>query len=204
MRKIIVFDFDKTLTASDTLLGFFCFNEKKTPLFVLKFCIYFLCMVSAKFNIIHNINLKRIGVYLFLRYANSSHLNEKLQNFSKSNYVKYSKLYKNLTFDTDTSYYVVSASFEEYMRPMFPVFVQIIGSKLTQNEKNRTVLEYNCFRENKRTALLKYGINHIDVFYTDSYDDLPLAKISKSIVIVDGDNLVECNDLYEFINFFKR
>ena len=204
MKKTVVFDFDKTLTMHDTLLSFFCFNEKKTPFFVFKFCIYILCMVLTKFNIIHNINLKKIGIYLFLRYANSGHLNNKLQEFGKSDYVKYSKLFKGLIFDTNTNYYVVSASFEEYIKPMFPVFVQIIGSKLTQDRKNRTVLEYNCFGKDKPIALFRHGINHIDEFYTDSYEDLPLAKISKNIIIVDGDDLVRCNNVYEFIDFFKR
>ena len=105
-------------------------------------------MVLTKFNIIHNVSLKKIGVYLFLRRANSSHLNGKLQEFGESGYVQYSKLYKGLIFDTNTNYYVVSASFEEYIKPMFPVFVQIIGSKLTQDRKNRTVLDYNCFGKN--------------------------------------------------------
>jgi hypothetical protein len=204
MKKTVVFDFDKTLTMHDTLLSFFCFNEKKTLLFFFKFCIYILCMVLTKFNIIHNISLKKIGIYLFLRHINLSHLNDKLQEFSESDYVQYSKLYKGLIFDTNTNYYVVSASFEEYIKPMFPGFVQIIGSKLTQDRKNRTVLEYNCFGKDKPIALLRHGINHIDEFYTDSYDDLPLAKISKNIIIVDGDDLVRCNNVYEFIDFFKR
>ena len=161
-------------------------------------------MILTKYNIIHNIKLKKIGIYLFLRYANSSHLNDKLQEFSESNNIQYSKLYKGLIFDANTNYYVVSASFEEYIKPMFPVFVQVIGSKLAQDRKNRTVLEYNCFGKDKVTALFRHGINHIDEFYTDSYDDLPLAKISTNIIIIDGDDLVRCNNIYEFIDFFKR
>ena len=204
MKKTVVFDFDKTLTKHDTLLNFFCFNEKKTPLFFLRFCVYVLCMILAKFNIIHNVSLKKMGVYLFLRHANSNHLNDKLQKFGKSDYVQYSKLYKDLIFNTNTNYYVVSASFEEYIKPMFPIFVQVIGSKLTKDRKNYTVLKCNCFGKNKLSALLKHGINHIDEFYTDSYDDLSVAKISKNITIVDGDNLVRCDNVYEFIDYFKK
>ena len=52
-------------------------------------------MIFTKFNLINNVILKKMGVFLFLRHANLNHLNEKLQKFGKSDYVQYSKLYKN-------------------------------------------------------------------------------------------------------------
>lgn len=39
MKKIIVYDFDKTLTENDTLLGFFIFNENRNIFFCLNFYI---------------------------------------------------------------------------------------------------------------------------------------------------------------------
>lgn len=204
MKKTVVFDFDKTLTKHDTLLSFFCFNEKKTLLFFLKFCLYFLCMVLAKLGIIHNTRLKKIGVYLFLRYAHSDHINYKCQEFGKSDYVNYNKFYRSLVFDSNINYYVLTASFEEYVKPIFPSFVEVIGSKIKKDRKDQIMLDFNCFGKNKLAALFMRGIEHIDEFYTDSYDDLFVAEISNKITIVDGDDLVRCSNIYEFKSYFNK
>ena len=117
--------------------------------------------------------------------------------------VKYSKLYKELQFNNNTKYYVVSGSFEDYIKPLFPNSVCVIGSRLTQDHGDRTILGFNCYGEGKLMALSNLGVDHIDVFYTDSYDDLPLVKISKNTIVVSGDDLIRCNHLHEFIDYFK-
>ena len=163
-----------------------------------------MCMVFAKINIICNSSLKKIGVFLFLRHASSNHLNKKYQEFGKSKYIDFSMLYDGLKFDADKNYYIVSASFEDYIKPIFPLSVKVIGSKLMLDDKNLTVLKSNCFGQTKLDEFLKQGIDNIDEFFTDSFDDLPLARISKKITIVDGDNMFSCKNIDEFKDFFRK
>ena len=74
--------------------------------------------------------------------------------------------------------------------------MKIIGSKINI-EKNQ--LEFNCYGENKILALNNEKINCIDVFYTDSISDLPLAKLSKKIILIKNDKMIECNNIEDFI-----
>ena len=66
MKKIVVYDFDKTLTYKDTLFGFFKFATKKNILYPYKLSIYVLYMILTKSNFITNSKLKDIGIKLFL------------------------------------------------------------------------------------------------------------------------------------------
>jgi 2-hydroxy-3-keto-5-methylthiopentenyl-1-phosphate phosphatase len=204
MRKVIVYDFDKTLTNQDTLFAFFRFSEKREILFIFKLCIYFMAMILTKINIFSNDKLKNIGIGLFLSRASADHLNYKFTEFCNSNSFEFSMLYKNLVFEKGTEYYIVSASFEEYLKPMFPDFVHIVGSQLKVNYKGQLTLKFNCYGVGKVDALMNYGINNIDEFYTDSYDDLPLAKMAEKIVIVNKDSITTCKDINEFKLHFDK
>ena len=63
-----VFDFDKTLTNRDTLLGFYLFcNRKPKPVLCCSLGLYFVSQVLHKLKLLSNDQLKQIGVWLFLR-----------------------------------------------------------------------------------------------------------------------------------------
>ena len=70
--KIIVFDFDKTLSYSDTLFGFFSSAGKKNIAHPFKIVIYLFTMLLTKFKILSNTYMKNIGIILFLRYESNS------------------------------------------------------------------------------------------------------------------------------------
>jgi len=113
-------------------------------------------------------------------------------------------LYKKIVFNAEVNYFIVSASFEDYIKPIFPDFVRVIGSKLTRNSENMVTIERNCFGFEKVLSLRSFGINQIDELYTDSYDDLPLVRISKKVIIVSKGDLIECNNTAEFKRFFGK
>lgn len=202
MKKIVVYDFDKTLTYKDSLFGFFRFSSDKNIWYPFKLIFYVACMVLTKFNLIRNESLKLVGVLIFLKKVDSNML--RLRSNSYHQKIKFNKLYKELNFDQGIDYVIVSASFEDYLRPIFPDYVRVVGSQLAFSQRNGVSLGFNCYGDEKVKALIEQGVNHIDILYTDSYNDLPLAKIAKKIMVVDKDHIFPCQNINEFKTYFKK
>lgn len=204
MSKVVVFDFDKTLTKRDTLLDFFLFQKKINAALLCKIIIYFGCMILFKLHIINNFSLKSVGVYLFLNSIGRQEFLIKCRAFANSNKVKFSKLYYTYNFVEGEKYYVVTASFEDYVKAILPEHFRVIGSNLSWDENDTPALGMNCYKENKLKRLMDIGVYFIDNFYTDSYDDICLAKESTHSTIVSGDALIQCASLDDFIKYFKK
>ena len=134
-NEIYVFDFDKTLTRNDTLFGFYIFVAKNERLFFSKLFIYFSFMVLHKLNIISNNFLKKTGVNIFLKNKNISDIKKISSEYSKT--IKFNRLFHDFEFTrTDIDIYIVSASFNVYLSPIFPKSVTIISSDfLIENNK---------------------------------------------------------------------
>ncbi len=201
-KKIIVYDFDKTLTYKDTLFGFFYATIKNRLFGFPKLTIYIGSMIFAKFKIISNNRLKKIGIELFLKGKSSHDISLLSQKYARL--IPFNKLYERFDVDNKNRYFIVSASFQEYLYPLFSKDVHIIGSVLSYDGDKVSGLKFNCYKEKKVLALKKIGIEEIDLLYTDSYSDVALAKISKKIVIVDGDKLIEVGNIDEFKRYFNR
>ena len=202
MKKIIVFDFDKTLTYKDTLFGFFKYAAKRNVFYPLKLLILYKSLVFSKLGILNNSQLKNIGIKLFLKNLDADDLKNKFLNFHKT--ITYNKLFYDLKYYKNTNYYIVSASFQDYLRPIFPNPVFVLGSLIKYKNKKANCLAFNCFEEAKIDALKKLNITQIDVLYTDSYSDVALAKIAKQTVVVNGDKTTTCNSLQEFNQYFNK
>jgi phosphoserine phosphatase len=202
MKHVVVFDFDKTLTYKDTLLGFFVIAGRERAFFLPKLMFYLFSMVQAKTGLISNTKLKERGVALFLKNLSV----EKIQKYAKaySRHIVFNKLYHSLQYAPNTHYIIVSASFEEYLRPLFPDFVEVIGSRLAYENDSVSGLEFNCYQKEKIKALSEKGIDSIDLLYTDSFSDYALAKIAKKIVIVEKDKVTECKSIEAFREYFQK
>lgn len=201
MSKIVVYDFDKTLTKRDTLFGFFVFNEKYNISFFLKTFLYFCLMVLSKFKIISNFKLKDMGIKLFLKNLKKEDLNYKIKNYKEK--IEYNFLYEKVDF-SENNIYIISASFEDYLREIFPKNINVIGSKLKIDSLGIKGLEFNCYGKNKVEILKEMGIDKIDIFYTDSMSDLPLVNISEETILIKDNNEIICNSSEEFIKEIKK
>jgi len=202
IKKIIVFDFDKTLTKEDTLFGFFVFAGNKGFWLYFKILYYLFLMFLTKVKLIGNANLKAKGIKLFLNPLTRETLNLKFKNYPKK--IQFNSLYTDLKYDVDTKYYVLSASFEEYIRPIFPNFVTVFGSTIKYKNDVADDLLFNCYKENKMKVLNDHKIERIDSFYTDSFSDFAVAKIAKEIIIVNDNQLIGCKSIEEFIGYFRK
>jgi len=202
-KNIIVFDFDKTLTYKDTLTHFYIFTAKKNFLFPLKFSFYIFLMICCKFQIISNDYLKNKGFNLFMRGLTMNYLELKAENFASK--IKFNKLYKSFNFNTNKEkVIIVSASYELYLKYLFPSNVEIIGSTFISINNVAKEFDFNCYGTNKRTVLIKKDILNITNFYTDSYSDKSLVDLSQKVIIVNRDELFESNNINEFNLYFKK
>lgn len=202
MKRVIVYDFDKTLTYRDTLFDFFRFASDKNIFYPFKVTIYFISMVLAKFNLFSNKRLKSIGVALFLKGLEKKIFMNRCENYYL--YIEFNQLYKKLSFDKDADYYIVSASFEDYLRPLFPSFVKILGSRIEYQDERVDRMGRNCYKNKKVDYLKEIGVDSIDTLFTDSFSDYPLATISDNIIVVMGDEQKSCRDINEFKKGFNR
>jgi hypothetical protein len=201
-KKIVVFDFDKTLTYKDTLLGFFICASGPGILMPLKVFAYFVCMLLAKLKITSNDGLKKFGISIFLKNKSEVQIREAAYLYRKK--IRLNNVYERYNFNNDHHVFIVSASFSEYIKPIFPNHIRVMGSELEYANGLVKGLQFNCYREKKLSALMGEGILEIDEFYTDSYSDYPLATIAKKIFIVKGNRIIQCNDRSEFNAFFNR
>ena len=200
---IVVFDFDGTLIKDDSfilLLNFFKKNFLKKKLEEILFLLY-------KRRLINNSILKK---FIFRFIINKITINSYYQIMSEiSRHIIYNSLYNTETITRLIRYIndghrvlVISASPELGIRILLKDLIgsritqlEVIGSKLKIDSSNYIIgLADNCYSNKKKEALMARGINFIDIFYTDSIEDMPVALMSHKIYLVDRIT----GDLYEW------
>tara|TARA_B100000795_G_C22800843_1_gene441841 strand:+ start:3233 stop:3835 length:603 start_codon:yes stop_codon:yes gene_type:complete len=196
-NKIVVYDFDKTLTKRDTLLGFFLYAAAKDISFYFRGLVYINYMFFSKFGMMSNARLKSNGIKLFLSHLDKQELAEKLQTYHLQ--IAFNHVFESIVYDKNTTYYIITASFQEYVSPIFPSFVRVIGSTIKYTNGRASDLAYNCYKENKRKMM---DGNYIDTLYTDSYSDFALAELAKEIRIVNKNKVIVCQGIDDFIKYF--
>lgn len=201
-KKIIVFDFDKTLTYRDTLFGFYISISEKGFKFLVKICSYFFLMVLFKIRIISNDYLKKQGFKIFIKNKELISLEKKAKLYANS--IKFNNLFNSFDFKRiDYKIIVISASYQIYLKYIFNENIEVFGSEFKIENGLASEFDYNCYSNFKSKILKHYGYEKIDVLYTDSFSDFSLAKLSQSINIVKNDNIYECSNINQFKEFFK-
>ncbi len=199
MKDIIVYDFDKTLTYKDTLFDFLKYCSKKDFYYPIKLIIYMIAMLLSKIGFISNTTMKELGVRLFLEGMDKEEFLKKSKEYSKS--IVTNKLY-NEVIDKKEKCFILTGSFEDYIKPLFGDFVTILGSNISFKNDKVDKLGINIYKDKKIQILQKVGIKGVDRFYTDSFSDFEVAKISKRVFIVKGDEIKECKNLDDFCSYF--
>jgi phosphoserine phosphatase len=187
-REVIVFDFDKTLTVRDTIFGFYRAVSGSSALFFWKRMMFLAAAVLSKTGLVSNDRLKQWGAALFLNGFTEKELQAKGNEYA-------SEIEMNGVFEDQFRQYpaeqviVISASYEEYLKPLFPE-CRVAGTQILY-DKNRVAsgIRRNLYGEEKRRWLAGQAIEEISVLYTDSYSDKPLMDIAGRVFLVEG-NLV--------------
>ncbi|HEU4607566.1 MAG TPA: HAD family hydrolase [Chitinophagaceae bacterium] len=203
-KQIVVFDFDKTLTYKDTILGFFRHSDDST-LYPFKLIIYCCAMVLTKFKVISTCRLKSIGIKLFLLNMERAELERKAAVYASK--IKFNKVYFNqfkaASENENIIPIIVSASFHEYLKYIFPVH-QLIASHIMYKNNRVRDIELECMGSQKVISLKKKNITWIDVLYTDSISDAAMAELAGKIYLVRGDEVIACSNYNDFIQQCKR
>ncbi len=182
---VIVFDFDKTLTEKDTLFGFYRLVSKSRLRFLLKLPVFYMVAVATKLGLLSNTSLKRVGVKLFL----DGQEKKRLENIGKqyASQIELNRIYReDLLKRPPENVLIISASYEEYLKPLFPDH-KVVGSRLDYNKENKVNgMLVNMHGTTKQQWLLKNGIREVDLLYTDSFSDKPLMDLAKRVILVEN------------------
>lgn len=198
MKKLALFDFDKTIISKDTGLAYMIFALKRNLLrFLLAFCVFPFVVVlfGSKYT-------RFIANSIFLWIATVGLNNQSIYelradfvfNYLSSERVKvYQQAIEEINFYLvkDVTLVVISGCFESLVKDILAKLnlaqVSVIGS--TELRKfGGMVTDFHCFSTNKLTRLkTKYEIesfNHI-VGYSDSAADIPMLSICDDKFIIN-------------------
>ena len=177
-----VFDFDKTLTYRDTTLPLFCFQQG--PLRRLGICLcYYALAVLVKLNLLQVAALKECLLNVFYPSYDEPRWQQHCAAFAPS--IHTNRLYAQTDWSTGQKW-VVSASMEAVLRPLFPSNVQITGS-IVRKTGGRWQLQQHPYGPQKATLLQAAGLLEAQRVYTDSRSDQYLMAMADEIVWVQGD-----------------
>lgn len=167
--KILVFDFDKTLTYKDSFTQL-CFQRmlKITRWWV--FPIYITLRILSKFKFISVKKEKEIALYLlFPHYI--SEFNEICRKFSSK--IKLNPIVDNLNkaIILKNRAIILSASPREYIRQLFPE-IEIFATELKVDCTGKIKgIDRHPYGLAKLDTLVAQGITHINEMYYDSHSD---------------------------------
>lgn len=178
------FDFDKTLTYKDTLLGFFLECARGPGIVTgAKLGVYAAGMVATKAGAMSNDGLKRLGISLFLKGLTRAQVAEAGARYASG--IRLNEIHTTC-FVPAAGAVLISAGFEEYLRPLFPAN-PVVASKLRYDADRVSGLAFNCYGAAKVGALRLAGYDRLDVFYSDSYSDEPVMDLADTVYLVKGD-----------------
>lgn len=180
-----VYDFDKTIYDGDSTLDFYRFCLKRHPSIFLLFPKQICSAVLYKINIIGKNSFKEIFFSFLQKVPN---INEEVCCFWNEYDKKIKNWYKKKRQNDDI---IVSAS-PEFLLEEICNRMNIKHVIATQIDKRTGKLNgNNCYGEEKVNRLKKYKPDiKIHCFYSDSYSDIPVARISEKAYLVKGDKIV--------------
>lgn len=192
-KKVILFDFDKTLTDEDSifLLWKYAFSKKKTNIFVFGFK-----MIKGFFKYLFtglNFIMIKNEMCSVLKYFNEDELEEFVDYIYKNHILQDGVDYFK-TFDYDSYKMLVSASPINYLKYLNKYFdfdmimgtnlnkeYQVVGKNNKSSEKVRRIR--NHLRE--KDISIEYEIS---LAFSDSFkDDRPMLQLVKNRYLINSD-----------------
>lgn len=186
MQKVVVFDFDGTLTNYDTLARFF-YEQIKLQKRLWLYALLFVLKVSSKLKIT-SIAFEKETLLNVLFRGNQTKMQLAFCDFAMHIQTNELGNLPNLKLAEGARVIILSASPTEYIKMVYP-HCEVIGLEyeVTNNEIKVTRHPYG---EEKKRSLLNMGIKQIDEFYYDSKSDeavLSLAvegyKVNRGIIV---------------------
>lgn len=192
--KLLVFDFDKTLTTTDTLLPiarFICAKDKRKAVYLAVMIIYL--FFRFKFN--DERKFKTRLVYLILKNKTEKELNEQLIDFYKLHFRKLfiSNILEIITDANEKGFdiFIISSNYSVFIKPALNL-LNIKDVEATNLEIGRGVFTGNIIGEIcnksekvKRLNKIKSKSNYSEtIAYGDSVGDYEMLKNSDKAFLV--------------------
>lgn len=179
VKRVNVYDFDKTIYRGDSTVDFYLFALKSNPAILCFVPVQLSGAIKYALKLIDKTQFKA-AFFSFLRAVDAETL---VNKFWKSTQGKIYPWYLNQRQASDV---IISASPEFLLRPV----CDKLGIKylIASNVDISTgkFIGRNCRGEEKaRRFAAEYGSAHIDNFYSDSLSDTPLARLAENAFILD-------------------
>lgn len=174
MQKVVVFDFDGTLTNYDSLARFFFVQikiQKRYALYILLFAL----KVSSKLKIT-SVAFEKMTMLKALFGSDMVKMQTAFADYAKHIELNELGCLPNIKKEEGARVIILSASPSEYIKFVYPM-CEVVGLEYSFANKSIRVTCHPYGKEKKR-ILLDMGIERIDEFYYDSKSDesvLPIA-----------------------------
>jgi len=178
-----VYDFDKTIFAGDSTIRFFRHCVVKHPRAVFDMLASLWWFAGVKLHLVSKTQAKE-RFYRFLSHVPDVE-NEVLAFWAKNAH-RIRHWYLECHSDNNL---VISASPEFLLKPICQsLHVQLIASRVDPYTGSTDGL--NCHGQEKVVRLLEaFPDTQIDVFYSDSRSDTPLAQLAKKAYFIRGNHI---------------
>lgn len=192
-----VYDFDKTIIPYDSTQAFFRYLIKRQPSLMLHLPKMGLAFIRYKLNQITKTQMKDI---MYEVYPKTNKLSQAVIDFWSTRQNDIQTWYLNQKKSDDI---IISASPSFLLKPICDLLgVHLIASEIDLN----TGLHQgdNCYGSEKPLRFAKeFDLELIDIFYSDSYSDTPMAIHAKEAYFVKG-NQITAWDFRKKYSFYER
>lgn len=173
MTRIIVSDFDGTVTTKDTLLEFICFVKGKTA-FWIGFALFLPILIAMKLKLINNGRTKEMLFSYFFKGMTETEFTDHCNLFALKHHYLIRRGAKAMMREAEqegTEVIIVSASIDRWVQPFFPK-LRVLGTQIEIKEGRLTgkFSSLNCHGKEKvaRIQQILYPRNQ---YYITAYGD---------------------------------
>ena len=157
MRKVYAFDFDGTLTTSDSLLAFIRY-AKGTPAFLWGFLCHAHLLILMKLRLYPNWKAKQKVFFYFFKGMDQETFDSLCQRFAADSRSLLRPKGLQLIAQTQAEkadVLIVSASIDNWVQPFFP-HVKVLGTQIEVKDGRLTgrFLTKNCYGQEKVNRIL--------------------------------------------------
>lgn len=181
---INAYDFDGTIYNGDCTIDFFVYCLKKNPIILSLLPKQFFSYILFKLKLKEKKDFKE-DFYEFLRLIKN--IDNEINCFWEIHIKKIKKFYLNQKMDNDL---IISASPDFLLRPLCKMLEinYLISSAV--DKKTGKLLGPNCYGEEKvRRYHCECKNIEVENFYSDSFSDMPMARISKKSYIIKNNKI---------------
>jgi phosphatidylglycerophosphatase C len=188
MRKLVLFDFDGTITHSDTLFDFARFVSGSTGSYLLRMILLMPTLLAFRLSLLSAQRTKEIFLARFIKGKTVVDFENECQHFSKNilpGLIRLKALDRISTYQKEeVKILIVSASLENWIIPWAETLgIEVIATKLQFNggRVSGKIKGRNC-NDDEKVVRIKEKINLSDytdiVVYGDSKGDIAMMNLA--------------------------